>query len=146
MIESLPVRLAKAFAEYRKITKANILTDKFINSLPSCLPAPESVSIYKDSAFIYYNVTDVDETEITLIPSLSDFLKVKWIKTVHASFVEYATYIKADLAFHITFTLTPAGTCSITKIPTGETRMTDKTVRVEEPVYEFHINCNEGDL
>jgi hypothetical protein len=146
MYEPLEERLKQRRKDYIKDMKAEQLAEEILKQLSLILPqdAKLNIGIYQSYISIVYYPTDLDDTEINIIPQISDTFSTRWTKTVAKNEISYHTEFdteKYSCILRIYPSLT--GSCRIDAIPTGRIIKRDKYVSVDEQEFDFVVNCND---
>ena len=99
-------------------------------------------SVYERMAMLYVSFDDLEMLESDILPLLSNKLKCKWEKQIGKQQVSYATsFWTNEVPIYLTIHCNPTNSCRIIAVPTGKTKIVTRTVQVEEPEYEYLINC-----
>jgi len=105
-----------------------------------------SLSLYQTNAYIELYPESLDQWETIDIFRFSELLDKKWDKEVTESAIHYISEMKFE-KFRLSIWVTPAmpNTCRVLKIDTGRTRKTTKYYDVDEPVFDYKVQCSEGE-
>ena len=104
---------------------------------------PARLSVYETSAFIHLSGS-LEEIELEMIPAFSSALGVKWSKEIDQSYVTYNACLDiASVYIYIILNLRINSTCLIKAIPTGRIKKVAKDIWVDEPIYEYLVDCSD---
>ena len=130
------------------LVQAEKVMNFYINSLKELFP--QDTMYTRHAATNYFSLTyykvDLDNFELNIISEISTRCNCKWKKTVTEDSVDYSTFFDSGhdtiTTAYITVYTKPEKSCQIIAIPKG-TKKVSKWVQVEEPQFDYIVNCSE---
>ena len=98
---------------------------------------------YPGSTTVSFYPSDIDNLEINIIPAISDAFGIKWRKIVEKEAISYHTSIDKEVSYFLGIYPVLTGTCTISAVATGRVKKADKWIQIDEPEFEFVVNCAE---
>lgn len=141
-MKTLEERLEERKAEYERLCEGEWILEDLIAALEL---DPERLGhSYPNAGTIFLTIFSQDEewVGIELIPRLSELLGKGWSSWVDEKDLNFSLYGKFKNWSTVAYIyLTPEDSCSIKKVATGRTKTVRKYVSIEEPEYEYIMNC-----
>jgi len=141
-MEPLKERIKKRVKWFKNVIRTEKAIEDVITTIQNLTSQEVIGSVYEQMAMLYVYLDDVEELESSILPSLSEVLKCKWEKRIDKQQVSYDTSFWTNgVPVYLTIHCKPTNSCQIIAVPTGKTKVVTRTIQVEEPEFEYIIDC-----
>jgi len=141
-MKPLKERIRERAKELKELIKVEKAIERIVPTFEKSLDCEAVCSVYSRMAVAYLHFDDPEVLEEKILPWLSETFQCKWEKRVDKEQIVYTTTVRVnEIPIYVTIYCRPTNSCQIIAIPTGKTKTVTRTVQVEEPEYEYLVNC-----
>ena len=141
-MKPLKERIRERAKELKELIKVEKAIDRVVPTFEKSLDCEAVCSVYSRTALVYLYFDNPEVLEEKILPQLSKTFQCKWEKRVDKEQIVYTTTVHSSkIPIYVTIYCQPTNSCQIIAIPTGKTKTVTRTVQVEEPEYEYLVNC-----
>lgn len=144
-MSNLIEELEEAKSEYDRKVKRTKMKYKIVYFLEKTLDLKDVKIVTYPSTYsseVIFESKDCERVELEIIPAISELFGGGWKKEVNESRILYIKEVKLYgiyITIFVKYIISDA--CEIRKIPTGKTKRVSKYYEIDEPEYEYVVNC-----